>query len=136
MQNLKEPSGFFAKSTRALHSQEENLMAPNSSTSCIYHITNSYSYRLWWYNSLHIGLVPGSSGSSAHIPASCLVVPYLAATQEIHFGTYVASHEMGHHAAELNWENGVLAPQKDPFLHTEHLGEIGQDFWLFKLPIV
>ena len=33
MQNLKEPSGFFAKSTRALHREEEGLMVPTSNRS-------------------------------------------------------------------------------------------------------
>ena len=30
MKNLKEPSGFFEKSTKALHREEEGLMVPTS----------------------------------------------------------------------------------------------------------
>ena len=39
---------------------------------------------------------------SAYLLASCLVVPFLAATQEIHHGTYIASHVVGYDAFDLH----------------------------------
>ena len=47
---------------------------------------------------------------SVHLPASCLVVPILVATQEIHRGTYIASHVVGHNAPVLHQANEVLHP--------------------------
>ena len=63
--------------------------------------------------------------SSAHLPASYSVVPFLAATQEIHCSTYIASHIVGHGACDSPQANGVLPPTEDPFLHTKYLEEIG-----------
>ena len=37
---------------------------------------------------------------SAHLTVSYLVVPLLVNTQEIHHGTYIASHGVGHDASE------------------------------------
>ena len=68
---------------------------------------------------------------SAHLPASFLVVPFLAATWEIHHGTYLASHVVGQDAPELHQVNGVLPPPEDSFLCIKHLEEIGLGFWTF-----
>ena len=65
------------------------------------------------------------------LPASSLVVPILVATQEIHHGTYVASHIVGHNSPVSHQENEVPPPQEGPFLHTKHLGEIVLDFRMF-----
>ena len=61
-QNLKEPSSFFAKSTRAFYGKEKGLMAFNSSSSSIYYFTKSNSYRLLQYSPLYFSSEPGSSG--------------------------------------------------------------------------
>ena len=68
MQNCKEPSSFFAKSTRAPHGKEEGLMAPTSNSSSIYYFTSNYSCGLWWYSPFCMGSVPGSSGIRVYIP--------------------------------------------------------------------
>ena len=46
---------------------------------------------------------------SAYLAASYLVVPVLVATQEIHRGTYVASHIVGHDA-RVTWRKKGTAP--------------------------
>ena len=43
---------------------------------------------------------------SVRLPASCLVVPISIASQEIHRGTYVVSHVVGHNAPWLHRANG------------------------------
>ena len=62
MQKHKEPSGYFKKSTEALHGEQEGLKAPISSNSLIYYFANNFSYGQWWYRPFHTGSVPGSSG--------------------------------------------------------------------------
>ena len=69
--------------------------------------------------------------SSAHVPASSLVVPILVATQEIHHSTYIASHIVGHDAPISHQANEVMPPVEDPILHTKHLGEIVRGFLIF-----
>ena len=69
--------------------------------------------------------------SSVHLPASYLVVPILVATQEIHHGTYIASHVVGHNAPVSHQANEVLSPPEGPFLSTKYLREIILDFWRF-----
>ena len=46
MQNLKQPSGFFEKSTRDPQGKEKGLIAPNSKSSSIDYFANSYYYGL------------------------------------------------------------------------------------------
>ena len=45
---------------------------------------------------------------SARLPTSYLVVPILMATQEIHHGTCIVSHVVGHYAPNLHQVNKVL----------------------------
>ena len=59
MQICKEPSGFFAKSSRAPHGEEEGLMDPISSSTSIYYFTNNFSCGLRQYSPFHMGSVPG-----------------------------------------------------------------------------
>ena len=82
MQNCKEPSGFFAKSTGAPHSKEEGLMAPFYSISSIYYFTNN-SYRLWQYSPFHMGSVPCSRG------IECMFTKLLL--NGTHFGSYLGN---------------------------------------------
>ena len=73
-------------------------MAPISSSSSIYYFTNSYFYDyicLVLYILVQC-LVPAES--NAHLPVSYLVLPFLAATQEIHHSTYITSHIVDHNA--------------------------------------
>ena len=51
------------------------------------------------------------------LPTSCLVVPILVATQEIHHGTYVVSHIVGYNAPKLYQVNDIPHPLEGPFLH-------------------
>ena len=76
-------------------------------------------------------LCPIPAESSVHLPASCLVVPILIATQEIHYGTYIASHVVSHNAPVSHQENEVLPPTEGPFLHIKYLGKKIPDFWIF-----
>ena len=76
-------------------------------------------------------LCPVQVELSAHLPTSYLVVPILVATQEIYCCTYIESHIVGHDALRLHQENDVPPPPKGLFLHTKHLGEIVQGFWMF-----
>ena len=69
--------------------------------------------------------------SSACLLTSYLVVPTLVAIQEIHRGTYVVSHVVGHNAPNLHQENEVPPPLEGPFLHTKQLGEMVLDFQMF-----
>ena len=71
-------------------------------------------------------LVPAES--SAYLPASCLVVPFLLTTQEIYRGTYIASHIVGHNASDLHQDNEVLHPPEDPLPYTKYLGGREQGF--------
>ena len=70
---------------------------------------------------------------SAYLPASYLVVPISIATQEIHYGTCIASHVVGHNAPESLQSNEVLPPLEDLFLCTKYLRETGQGFWTFSI---
>ena len=65
---------------------------------------------------------------SVCLSTSCLVGPISVATQEIHRGTYIASHVVGHNAPVLYQANNVPPPPEGPFLCTKHLGEIVPDF--------
>ena len=67
--NHKEPSGFFTKSTGDLYGEEEGLMAPTSNSFSIFHLTNNFSYRLWWYSPFYTDSVPGSSGIKCISPS-------------------------------------------------------------------
>ena len=53
------------------------------------------------------------------------MAPFLVATQEVHHGTYVASHLVGHDALESHQVDGVdrVLSLGDPYLLTKHLGE-------------
>ena len=53
------------------------------------------------------------------------------AVQEIHCGTYVVSHVVGHDAPWLHQANGVPAPPEGPILRTKCLGELVLDFRMF-----
>ena len=59
---------------------------------------------------------PVTVESRAHFLDSCLVVPILVATHEIHCHTYVASHVVGYDAPKSHLANEVLPPLEDPFL--------------------
>ena len=59
---------------------------------------------------------------------SCLVVPVLVATQEIHCGTYIVSYIVGHNAPKLHKENEVPLPLEGPFIRTKYLREIVRGF--------
>ena len=52
---------------------------------------------------------------SVCLPDSCLVVPILVATQEIHHSTYIASHVVGHNGPGLHQAIKVLPLQKNLF---------------------
>ena len=83
--NAKTHLAFFSKSTGAPHSEEEGLMAPTSNSFFIYYFTNNYSYGLWWYSPFHTGSVPGFQWNQVYVSQfPALMVPILAATQEIH----------------------------------------------------
>ena len=71
--------------------------------------------------------------SSACLPTSYLVVPILVATQEIHHGTYIVSHVVGHDAPKLLQKNEIPLLLVGYFLCTEYLGEIVLDFWMFSI---
>ena len=51
-------------------------------------------------------LVPAES--NAHLPLSYLVLPFLAANQEKHYRTYIASHVVSHNAPDSHQVNGVI----------------------------
>ena len=46
MQKCKEPSGFFAKITKATQGEKEGLMTPTSNSSSIDYFINNYSCKL------------------------------------------------------------------------------------------
>ena len=48
----------------------------------------------------------------------------MVATQEIHHGTYVVSHIVGHEAPKLHQKNEVPPLVESLFLYMEYLGEI------------
>ena len=77
--------------------------------------TNSYSYAWWCVVSSVLIQCLVSVELSACLPASCLVVPFLATTQETHRGTYIANYIMGHDALKSYQVNRILYPQEDPF---------------------
>ena len=114
MQNFKQPSGFFAKSTRAPHGKEEGLMAFTSKNSLTYCFTLRFfmEYSSIVSSILVQCLIPAES--SAYLPASCSVVPFFISTQEIHSGTYISSYLVGHNTDELHQANGVLHFPKNP----------------------
>ena len=62
--------------------------------------------------------------SSARLATSCLVVPILVATQEIHHGTFIVSHIVDHDAPKLHQENEVASPLEGPLPRTKYLGAI------------
>ena len=59
------------------------------------------------------------------------MVPFLAATQEVHHGIYIASHVVGQDAPELQQVNGLLPPMEGPFLYTKCFQEISWGFQMF-----
>ena len=101
MQNCNEPSGFFANSTGDPQGEEEGPMAPtfNSSLCIILLIIIPEGYGSIALFVLVFCLVPVELG--VNLPASNLVVPILVAAQEIHCGTYIVSHIVGHNAPWL-----------------------------------
>ena len=69
----------------------------------------------------------------AYLLASYLKAPFLAATQEINYSTYIANHIMGHNAPESHQATEVLAPSEDSFLYTKCLRKIRQGFQIFSI---
>ena len=62
------------------------------------------------YDSIVLSVLVHYPDLSAHLPDSCLVVPFLVANQGMHHGTYIATHLVGHKASKSHQINGVLLP--------------------------
>ena len=102
-------------STRAFHCKVESLMTPTyRSFSIVFRLRTFFmSYCSTIPSILVWCLIPVES--NGHIPAFSLVVPFLVASWEIHHGTYIENHVVGHDTPSKTEYMGYCTLQKDLF---------------------